>query len=110
MINPPQSQRLDSSTTATPAASTVPVLHARPRSTAPVGLLVAGSLATGRLAALVLVADPVVPAQESGVTGAVLGGFVIGWAMSALLSARFSARRQCWAAVQARFMGWAACC
>jgi pimeloyl-ACP methyl ester carboxylesterase len=71
----------------------------------PVGWLVAGSLATGLVTALFLVAAPFVPAQESGVTGAVLCGFALGWAMLAVLSVRFTDQPQRWAAVPALFMG-----
>jgi pimeloyl-ACP methyl ester carboxylesterase len=62
-------------------------------------------LAAGLLAALVLVAAPVVPAQESGVTGAVLCGFAFGWAMLAVLSVRFTTQPQGWAAAPALFLG-----
>jgi pimeloyl-ACP methyl ester carboxylesterase len=65
---------------------------------------VAGSLATGLLAALLLVAAPFIPAQEGAVTGALLCGFAVGWAMLAVLSARFTAAPQRWAAVPAAFM------
>jgi pimeloyl-ACP methyl ester carboxylesterase len=67
--------------------------------------IVAGSLATGLLAGLVLVAAPFVPAQEDAVTGALLCGFAVGWALVAVLSARFTAAPQRWAAVPAAFMG-----
>jgi pimeloyl-ACP methyl ester carboxylesterase len=67
--------------------------------------IVAGSLATGLLAGLVLVAAPFVPAQEDAVTGALLCGFAVGWALVAVLSARFTAAPQRWATVPAAFMG-----
>jgi pimeloyl-ACP methyl ester carboxylesterase len=66
---------------------------------------VAGSLATGLLAALLLVAAPFIRAQESEVTGAVLCGFALGWAMLAILSVRFTDQPQRWAAAPAVFMG-----
>jgi peptidoglycan/LPS O-acetylase OafA/YrhL len=66
---------------------------------------VAGSLATGLVAALLLVAAPFIPAEESELTGALLCGFALGWAMLALLSARFSDQPQRWAAAPALFMG-----
>jgi hypothetical protein len=53
---------------------------------------VAGSLATGLFAALLLVAAPFIAAEESAVTGAVLCGFALGWAMLAVLSVRFTAQ------------------
>ena len=50
------------------------------------GWIVAGSLATGLLAGLALVAAPFVPAQEDAVTGALLCGFAVGWALLVVLS------------------------
>ena len=71
-----------------------------------IGPVVAGSLATGLLAALLLVAAPFIRAQESDVTGAVLCGFALGWAsVLALLSVRFTDQPQQWAAAPAVFMG-----
>jgi hypothetical protein len=57
---------------------------------------VAGSLATGRVAALLLAGAPFVPAQERAVTGAVRCGFALGWAMLAVLSVRFTEQPQRW--------------
>jgi pimeloyl-ACP methyl ester carboxylesterase len=70
-----------------------------------IGWIVAGSLATGLVAALLLVAAPFIPAEESAVTGAVLCGFALGWAMLALLSVRFTDQPQRWAAAPALVMG-----
>ena len=70
-----------------------------------IGRIVAASLATGLLAALLLVAAPFMPAKESEATGAVLCGFALGWAMLAILSARFTDQPQRWAAAPAVFMG-----
>jgi pimeloyl-ACP methyl ester carboxylesterase len=70
-----------------------------------IGWIVAGSLATGLVAALLLVAAPFIPAEESDVTGAVLCGFALGWAMLAVLSARFTDQPQRWAVAPALFMG-----
>src|SRR6478672_3094522 len=42
--------------------------------------IVAGSLATGLVAALVLAAAPFISAEESALTGALLCGFAVGWA------------------------------
>jgi pimeloyl-ACP methyl ester carboxylesterase len=67
--------------------------------------MVAGSLGTGLVAALLLVAAPFIPATESGVTGAVLCGFALGWALLAGLSVRFTDQPQGWAAVPALVMG-----
>ncbi len=59
----------------------------------------------GLVAALVLVAAPFIPAEESAVTGAVLSGFALGWALLAVLSVRFTDQPQRWAAAPALFMG-----
>jgi pimeloyl-ACP methyl ester carboxylesterase len=53
----------------------------------------------------VLVAAPFIPAEEPAVTGAVLCGFALGWAMLAVLSVRFTDQPQRWAAVPAVLMG-----
>src|SRR3954462_15107172 len=79
--------------------------HADPAPRGHIGWLVAGSLATGLVVALLLVAAPFIPAQESAVTGAVLCGFALGWAMLAVLSVRFTDQPQRWAAAPALFMG-----
>src|SRR4051794_19268578 len=70
-----------------------------------IGWIVAGSLATGLLTGLLLVAAPFIPAQESAVTGALLCGFAVGWAMLAVLSVRYTAQPQRWAVVPAVIMG-----
>ena len=69
--------------------------------------IVAGSLATGLVAALLLAAAPFVPAEESALTGAVLCGFALGWAILAVLSIRLTDQPQRWAAAPALFMGLA---
>jgi hypothetical protein len=69
-----------------------------------IGLIVAGSLAGGLVAALVLVAAPFVAAQENVLTGVVLLGFAFGWALLAVLSVRFTDQPQRWAAAPAVFM------
>jgi pimeloyl-ACP methyl ester carboxylesterase len=69
-----------------------------------IGWVVAGSLAIGFVAALLLVAAPFIPAEESAVTGAVLCGFALGWAMLAVLSVRFTDQPQRWAAAPALFL------
>ena len=70
-----------------------------------IGWIVVGSLATGLVVALLLVAAPFIPAQESRLTGAVLCGFAVGWVMLAVLSVRFTDQPQRWAAVPALLMG-----
>ncbi|HET9871302.1 MAG TPA: alpha/beta hydrolase [Propionibacteriaceae bacterium] len=69
------------------------------------GWIVAGSLATGPVAAALLVAAPFIPPTEAGVTGAVLCGLAVGWTMLALLPVRFTDQPQPWAAAPALFMG-----
>jgi pimeloyl-ACP methyl ester carboxylesterase len=66
---------------------------------------VAGSLATGLIAALLLTAAPFISAGENDVTGALLCGFAVGWAMLAVLSTRFTDQPQRWAVAPALFMG-----
>jgi pimeloyl-ACP methyl ester carboxylesterase len=70
-----------------------------------IGRIVAGSLATGVIAALLLVAAPFIEVQENDIIGAVLVGFALGWAMLAVLSVRYTDRPQRWAVVPAAFMG-----
>ena len=70
-----------------------------------IGRIVAGAIASGLLAALLLVAAPFIPAEESRVTGAVLCGFALGWTMLAVLSVRFTDQPQRWAGAPAVFMG-----
>jgi pimeloyl-ACP methyl ester carboxylesterase len=79
--------------------------HPDPRSRGKIGWIVAGSLATGLVAALLLAVAPFIPAEESAVTGAVLCGFALGWAMLAVLSVRFTDQPQRWAAAPALLMG-----
>ncbi len=93
-------------------ATAVPQLNAtgkppsrKTKAPARVGWIVAGSLATGPVAAALLVAAPFIPPTEAGVTGAVLCGLALGWAMLALLSVRFTDQPQPWAAAPALFMG-----
>jgi pimeloyl-ACP methyl ester carboxylesterase len=76
----------------------------RPRGGARIGWIVAGSLVIGLVAALLLPFAPFIPAEESAVTGGVLCGFALGWAMLAVLSVRFTDQPQRWAAVPALFM------
>ena len=76
-----------------------------PGSRGHIGRIVAGSLATGLVAALLLVAAPFIPVRESAMTGAVLCGFALGWTMLAVLSVRFTDQPQRWAAAPAVLMG-----
>jgi pimeloyl-ACP methyl ester carboxylesterase len=70
-----------------------------------IGWIVAGSLVAGILAALLLAAAPFIPATESGVTGAILLGLALGWALVAVLSVRFTDHPQNWTLAPAIFMG-----
>ena len=76
-----------------------------PGSRGKIGWIVAGSLATGLVAAVLLAVAPFIPAEERAVTGAVLCGFALGWAMLAVLSVRFTDQPQRWAAAPALLMG-----
>jgi len=77
--------------------------HTAPRGH--IGWIVAGSLVLGVVVGLLLVASPFIPAEESELTGALLCGFALGWAMLAALSARFTDQPQRWAAAPALFLG-----
>ena len=70
-----------------------------------IGWIVAASLAVGLVVALLLVAAPFIPAEESRVTGAVLCGFAVGWVLLAVLSVRFTDQPQRWAVAPALLMG-----
>ena len=70
-----------------------------------IGRVVAGSLVTGLLAAAALALAPFIPAEASEVTGAVLCGFALGWAVLFVLSVRFTDQPQRWAAAPALFLG-----
>jgi pimeloyl-ACP methyl ester carboxylesterase len=70
-----------------------------------VGRIVAWSLAAGLITALLLVAAPFISPEENDVTGALLCGFAVGWAMLAILSTRYTNQPQRWAAAPALFMG-----
>jgi pimeloyl-ACP methyl ester carboxylesterase len=91
---------------------TTPVDTGRPRQDSAdparagdIAWIVAGSLVTGVVAALLLVLAPFIRVQENDITGAVLWGFALGWAMLAILSVRFTDQPQRWAVVPAGFMG-----
>ena len=84
--------------------------HALPKSGRPprtprgrIGLIVAGSLAAGLVAALALVATPFIPAKEHVLTGVVLLGFAFGWVLLVVLSVRFTDQPQRWAVAPAVF-------
>lgn len=70
-----------------------------------IGWIVALSLTAGLIAALLLIVAPFIPPREGSVTGAILCGFTVGWALLAVLSARYTDQPQRWAAGPALFMG-----
>jgi pimeloyl-ACP methyl ester carboxylesterase len=70
-----------------------------------IGWIIAAALAVGLVVAVLLVAAPFIPAQESRLTGAVLCGFAVGWVLLAVLSVRFTDQPQRWAAAPALLMG-----
>jgi pimeloyl-ACP methyl ester carboxylesterase len=82
-----------------PAAVAEPSPRRRP------AVVVAGSLLAGLAAAVALVAGPLAGGREAVITGGLLLGFAAGWALLAVLSARFTHRPQRWAAVPAAAMG-----
>jgi pimeloyl-ACP methyl ester carboxylesterase len=81
-----------------PAPAAEPSPRRRP------AVVVAGSLLAGLAAAVALVAGPLAGGQEAVITGGLLLGFAAGWALLAVLSARFTHRPQRWAAVPAAAM------
>lgn len=70
-----------------------------------IGLVVVASLVTGWAVALLLALAPFVPAEVPRVTGALLCGYAVGWAMLAVLSIRVTDQPQRWAWPLAAFMG-----
>ena len=66
--------------------------------------IMAGSLLAGLAAAAALVAGPFAGDREPVITGALLLGFAVGWALLAVLSARFTDRPQRWALLPAGAM------
>src|SRR3954469_21935254 len=75
------------------------VMRPRPK----VGSVVAGSLVTGFVLAVMLVAVPSAGARENMISGIVLLAFAFGWALLAVLS-RWTDQPQRWAAVPAAVM------
>src|SRR5207248_9396442 len=72
-----------------------------------VGLIVAGSLITGFVVALVLVIGPFGGAEEDVIMGTALLGWALGWALLAVLSTRWSDQPQRWAGVAEALMALA---
>jgi pimeloyl-ACP methyl ester carboxylesterase len=69
-----------------------------------IGRVVAGSLVSGLVVAIALVAGPFAGAREHIITGSVLLTFAFAWAMLALLSQRWTNQPQRWAIAPAGFM------
>jgi pimeloyl-ACP methyl ester carboxylesterase len=80
---------------------------ARPIRKSPVGLVVAGSMLSGLVVALVLVVGPFGGAQEHVIMGTALLGWALGWALLAVLSIRWSDQPQRWAVLPAALMALA---
>jgi pimeloyl-ACP methyl ester carboxylesterase len=70
----------------------------------PVARVILGSLATGMVAALALIAVVFPGGTEGVITGSVLIGFGLGWALLAVLTSRYTNRPQRWAFVPAAAM------
>jgi hypothetical protein len=93
-------------TTTQPSGIQQPV-GPQPMTRGHIGVIVAASLTAGLVVALLLVAAPFIEAKENVLTGVVLLGFALGWALLAVLSVRFSDRPQRWAVAPALFMALA---
>jgi pimeloyl-ACP methyl ester carboxylesterase len=70
-----------------------------------IGRVVAGSLISGLVGAIVLVTVPFAGAPEHVITGSVLLAFAFTWAMLAVLSWKWTDQPQRWAIAPAAFMG-----
>src|SRR5207245_10838013 len=80
---------------------------ARPIREGRVGLVVAGSIFSGLVVALVLVIGPFGGAQEHVIIGTALLGWALGWALLAVLSIRWSDQPQRWCVVPAALLALA---
>ena len=80
---------------------------ARPMRKGHIGLIVAGSLIAGLVAALVLVIGPFGGAEEHVIMGTALLGWALGWTLLAVLSIRWSDQPQRWTLVPAALMALA---
>jgi pimeloyl-ACP methyl ester carboxylesterase len=98
--------RLRSRTAPTSGDQVAPVIPGPRRSH--VGGVVAGSLAAGLAAAVILSFLPVGTVDADFSTAMVLFGFALGWALMAVLSTRFTDQPQRWAVAPAIFMALSA--
>ena len=87
------------------APGPVPPGDSQPVHAGRIGRVVAGSLAIGLITAVLLILAPFISPDENHVTGALLCGFAVGWAILAILSTRYTDQPQRWAAGAALFMG-----
>src|SRR5919199_941714 len=76
-----------------------------PKPTGPIARIVAASVATGLVGALVLTLGVFGGAAEHVITGSALLAFAAGWTMLAVLSIRMTNQPQRWALVPAAAMG-----
>ena len=93
------------STTTAPTAGAAVSTAGRSSRRGRTRLIIAGSLLSGALLAVVLPLLVFAGTTESAVTGSALLGFAIGWAMLALLSTRLTDQPQRWAWVPAAALG-----
>jgi len=100
---------LNAPTTANATHNVANSAHERP-STRPTrarrrrAVIPAASLLAGLATAVTFVVGPFAGGRESIITGALLLGFALGWALLAVLSARFTSQPQRWATVPAAAM------
>ena len=87
-----------------PLGASCPTTRTTPR-TRTSAKVVAGSLLGGVASAIALVAVPFADGGEATITGAILLGFAIGWALLAMLSTRLGDGSHRWAAVPAAVLG-----
>jgi pimeloyl-ACP methyl ester carboxylesterase len=92
-------------TTASPTATAAASTAGRGTRRGPIRLIIAASLVTGAVLAVVLPLLVFAGTTESVVTGSALLGFAIGWAMLALLSTRLTDQPQRWAWIPAAALG-----
>jgi pimeloyl-ACP methyl ester carboxylesterase len=69
-----------------------------------IGAVGAISLSTGLMAAVVAMVAPILPPRNGVLTGVVLLGLALGWALLAVLTVRLTDQPQRWAVVPALFM------